>query len=492
VSEDGAARVARSAAIRAELLAGIRRLRPEFEAAGERAEKLRTLPEETVATLRAMGAFWLKTPAEVGGTPLAPLDFCDVMEEFGYADSATAWTVMVGNGGTGTAGGWLPDAGARRVFEPGRPPPLIVGTPGPRGTGRAVPGGYVVSGSWGFASGVAYADWLIGGFRVPGGDGEPGQPDRLLVAVVPRDQVQIIDNWRVAGLQGSGGFDFRMADVFVPAELTFERAASACRGGAVFRQEAHVFLSNEVPPLCVGIARRALDEMTGLAGRTARFPGGPALADRAVFHKELGRAETRLRAARLAHRHAVVAALAAAARADGATPGSAHPADAVAATSDVDGAHAAVAAASVYTVETCAEVIADLFRYGGGRVLSLASPLQRYLRDLLAARQHIGVSEENYERLGRARLRSRRTHPRELPHLSLFCETVDSVNQSSRVLWGGCGLVKAVARGPGDSGPEAQVGGGGRVSGQRPGTERRSGVVIIVRVRARCPERARA
>ena len=42
-------------------------------------------------------------------------------------------------------------------------------------------------------------------------------------------------------------------------------------------------------------------------------------------------------------------------------------------------------AASVYTVETCAEVIADLFRYGGGRVLSLASPLQRYLRDALAA-----------------------------------------------------------------------------------------------------------
>jgi indole-3-acetate monooxygenase len=55
-------------------------------------------------------------------------------------------------------------------------------------------------------------------------------------------------------------------------------------------------------------------------------------------------------------------------------------------------------------VETCAEVIADLFRYGGGRVLSLASPLQRYLRDALAASQHIGVSEENYERLGRLRI----------------------------------------------------------------------------------------
>ena len=386
MSEDGAARAGRggSAAIRAELLAGIRRSRPEFEAAGERAESLRTLPGEAVATLRAMGAFWLKTPAELGGTPLAPLDFCDVMEEFGYADSATAWTVMVGNGGTGTAGGWLPDAGAGRVFAPGRPRPLVVGTPGPRGTGRAAPGGYVVGGRWGFASGVTYADRLLGGFRVPGDD---GLPDRLLVAVVPKDDVEVVDNWHVAGLQGSGSFDFRMSDVFVPEEMTFERAASACRGGALFRQEAHVFLSNEVPPLCVGIARRALDEIAGLADRTARFPGGPTVAERAVFGKELGRAGTRVRAARLVHRDAVEAALAAAYAGD-----------------DLGGAHAAVAAASVYTVETCAEVIADVFRYGGGRVLSLASPLQRYLRDALAARQHIGVSEENYERLGRLRL----------------------------------------------------------------------------------------
>ena len=61
MKEDGQAL---SVASRAGLLAGIRRRRPEFEAAGERAEKLRTLPGETVATLRAMGAFWLKTPAE--------------------------------------------------------------------------------------------------------------------------------------------------------------------------------------------------------------------------------------------------------------------------------------------------------------------------------------------------------------------------------------------------------------------------------------------
>jgi indole-3-acetate monooxygenase len=65
-----------------------------------------------------------------------------------------------------------------------------------------------------------------------------------------------------------------------------------------------------------------------------------------------------------------------------------------------------VAAASVFAVETCAEVISDLFRYGGGRVLSLSSPMQRHLRNALAARQHVAVSEEFYEAAGRERIQS--------------------------------------------------------------------------------------
>jgi indole-3-acetate monooxygenase len=384
VGEEGSVPGPGSAALRAELLEGIRRRRRQFEAAGERAQELRTLPPDTVAALRSMAAFWLKTPHELGGTPLAPLDFCDVMEEFGYADSSTAWMVMVGNGGTGTAGGWLPDAGAAQVFRPGGPLPLIVGTPGPRGRGQPVPGGYVVTGRWGFGSGIAQCDWVIGGFTVPENHGG------ARVCVVPRNQVEVIDNWHVAGLQGTGSFDFRMDEVFVPADMTFERAAGACRGGALFRQEAHVFLSNEVPPLCVGMARRALDDMTEMAGQTARFPGGKGLSERVVFQSELGRAEIKLRAARLAHRDAVGAAWAAARAGDGM----------------LEGVHIAVAAASVYAVETATEVISGLFRYGGGRLLSLASPVQRYLRDCFAARQHIGVSEENYERAGRQRIQS--------------------------------------------------------------------------------------
>ena len=71
----------------------------------------------------------------------------------------------------------------------------------------------------------------------------------------------------------------------------------------------------------------------------------------------------------------------------------------------------AVTTASVYAVETCADVVSDLFRYGGGRVLALANPMQRHLRNVLAARQHLALSEENYEAAGPLPARVRQGPP---------------------------------------------------------------------------------
>jgi alkylation response protein AidB-like acyl-CoA dehydrogenase len=369
----------------AELLAAIRGHREEFEAAGVLAEEMRTLPPATVATLSSLGLFWLKTPAELGGTPLAPLEFCDVIEELAYIDASTAWATMIGNGCAGMAGGWLPDEGARRVFgasgagaRPGSRP-LIAGQPQPRGVARPAPGGYTVSGRWGFSSGIAHASWVIGGFPAP------DDPAVVIVFVAPKDDADVIDTWHVAGLRGTGSLDFRLSDVFVPASMTYARGGPAFRGGALFRQPGHLFVDNEVPPLAVGLARRALSDLAELAGQAPRFPGGATLRERSSFQKELGRAWARVRAARAVHREAIAAAWAAT-RAGGEVPARLLT-DAT--------------TASVYTVETCAEVVADLFRYGGGRALSLTSRPQRLLRDALAARQHVSVSEEHYETAGR-------------------------------------------------------------------------------------------
>ena len=383
--------------LREELLAGIQRHRAAFAAAGDEAESLRTLPPDAVATVRSLGLFWLKTPASLGGTPLPPLEFCDVIEELAYTDVSTAWAAMIGAGCCGLVGGWLPEAGARRVFTPTDDGlPVVAGQLAPRGTGKPVAGGYVVTGRWGFSSGILHADWLLGAFKTDSAAGDGAASDggtgfgRMVVFAVPKSDAEVIDNWYVAGLQGTGSLDFRVDDLFVPEEMTYDLGIPAVRGGDLFRLGMPAFVSNEVPPLCVGLARRALDDMTELALKTARFPGGPTVSDRAVFHKELGRAETKLRAARLVHREAMADCWEMACAGD-------PPSEEL---------QLAVTAASVFAVETAAEVVSDLFRYGGGRVLALSNPMQRHLRNALAARQHLALSEEGYEAAGRYRLES--------------------------------------------------------------------------------------
>ncbi|MGH3212715.1 MAG: acyl-CoA dehydrogenase family protein, partial [Trebonia sp.] len=387
--------------LRDELVAGIRANREKFESAGDRAEELRTLPHDAVAILRSLGLFWLKTPAELGGTPLSPVEFCDVVEELAYIDTSTAWAAMIGAGCNGLAGGWLPERGAEQIFGAGPEGvrPVVAGQLAPRGTGHQVRGGYLVSGRWGFSSGIVHADWLIGAFKPDGEETSPSDGEdaaagtgfgRMVVFLVPKAQAEVIDNWHVSGLQGTGSLDFSVDGIFVPSELTYDLGTPAVRGGDLFRLGMPAFVSNEVPPLAIGLARRALDDMTELATHTARFPGGPTVSERAVFHKELGRAETRIRAARAIHREAMTAAWE----------------SAVADTVPGEEVQLAVTTASIYAVETCADVVTDLFRYGGGRVLALSNPMQRHLRNVLAARQHLALSEEHYETAGRLLLQS--------------------------------------------------------------------------------------
>jgi alkylation response protein AidB-like acyl-CoA dehydrogenase len=385
------------------LIAGIRGNREKLEAAGDRAEELRTLPHDAVSVLRSLGLFWLKTPAELGGSPLSPVEFCDVIEELAYVDVSVAWASMIGAGCNGLAGGWLPEAGARKIFADGGPLPVVAGQLAPRGTGTPVNGGYLVHGRWGFSSGIVHADWLLGAFRTGSadgnGDGSGSGSDsgaggagvgRMVVFAVPKSKAEVIDNWHVAGLQGTGSLDFSVDGVFVPEEMTYNLFGPPARGDALSRLGMPAFVSNEVPPLCIGLARRAVDDMTEMATHTARFPGGPTVSERAVFHKEIGRAETKIRAARAVHREAMAACWESAV--SGVTP--------------PEEQQLAVTTASIFAVETAVEVVSDLFRYGGGRVLALTNPMQRHLRNALAARQHLALSEEHYEAAGRYLIQS--------------------------------------------------------------------------------------
>lgn len=379
-----------SSAAGQEFLDAVRAHRATFEAAARRAEEERTLPADVVAVLRDLGLFWLKTPRELGGSELDPLDFCAVLEELAYYDASAAWTAMVGNGATGVVAGWVADDRIPELFPGARTfadLPICAGQFIPRGTAVPVDGGYQVTGRWTFCSGIEHADWLVGGCRV---DGVPaGAAGGQILVVVPKEDATVHDTWYAAGLQGTGSGDFSLSGAFVPGGRAFDWFGSpAVRGGDLFRQARALFVSNELGPVVVGVARRAIDDMYALASVTDRRLNRVYLSDRAAFQKDISRAECRLRAMRLLYLDTVAECWAAART----------------------GAEQAATfvprqlAQHTLVVEECMDLVSQIIRYGGGRVLALDHPMQRHLRNLMAARQHAYVSEENYEQAGKARL----------------------------------------------------------------------------------------
>lgn len=376
-----------AAAVYERVMADIDKRRPELEAASADADELRTLPPAAVKALSEMGVFWLKVPEEFGGNPIDPVQFSDVIEELAHIHASLGWAAMIGAGSTGIAASFLPDEGAKEVFLDGPERPVVAGQPRPRGKARRVEGGYVVSGRWSFSSGINHANWLVGAFHADDED-----PPNLYGTgfVVPKSKATVFDNWYVAGLAGTGSSDWAVEDVFVPdTHIGRRRGGPPVRSGALWRQDPLVFVGNELPAIAVGNARRALDDMVALASVTGVGIAGTVIGDRAAFQQTLARAEVRWRAARLLYRDAIAESWEAVVR-DGVAP---------------ERVNLAVATAQTYVTDVCAEVVMDVFRYGGGRVLALANPLQRYLRDALAARQHLAATDEHYERAAQEWLR---------------------------------------------------------------------------------------
>src|SRR5262245_18034593 len=67
----------------------------------------------------------------------------------------------------------------------------------PNGAAERVPGGFRLSGRWGFASGIDHADWILLGAMLKGS----GAPEPWMF-LLPIGQVEIIDDWHVMGLAG--------------------------------------------------------------------------------------------------------------------------------------------------------------------------------------------------------------------------------------------------------------------------------------------------
>ena len=373
--------MAERAPTRHSLLNAVDKIRDVIAAGADESERSATLAPAAVAALEDSGLFRLKLPALLRGAEADPVTQIEIIEAVSAIDAAAGWCLMVGATTVALPGVYLGDDAVETVFPGGRIP-RAAGCYMPTGTAVETHDGYRISGRWAFASGIRHAEWVSGTARVLR-DGRPGTERRVFV--LPARDVEIHDNWQVAGLRGTGSCDFSVRDRVVPAALTWDHeSATPRRGGALYRLGWPAFVANEHAGFALGVARRALEVVTAIATSKARGMTPTRLAERPAFQHFLGAAATRLGAARALALEANEAAWDTVSAGERLTPRR----------------QAELRAASVHATDVCLELVTSAFRFAGGSALYDASALQRCLRDLAAGGQHFMVSDSAYEALG--------------------------------------------------------------------------------------------
>ena len=369
-------------ALRASVLASVEQVAPLLDRTAARSERERTLCREALDALHDAGLFGMWVPREAGGLAADLATQVDALIELARADMSAAWTLMIGNTVTGTMAACLPDAGFAEVFGGPRMP---VATGSLRATGRATPtatGGYRVSGSWGFGSGIHDAEWIVANCRVDGG--ESGTPERVSLAI-PIADVSIADDWHASGMRGSGSSSYSVRDVDVPPR----RILGERQRGDPFAAAPGARLPLEHASVSLGGARRALDEAANLASTKRRMGASSSLASDPTFRRDLGRLEAEWSSLAAGVRAAVLEL-------------EAEPPPQPAATAKATHLHAVCA----FATEQSLAIASRAIRHAGAGAGMEGQPLERIHRDLTIATQHVMVADTAYVALGEERLRS--------------------------------------------------------------------------------------
>jgi indole-3-acetate monooxygenase len=286
-----------------DLVEGAQGLAPLLAAAAPRMEQERQLTPEIVAALHRGGFYRLVLPRSLGGAELAPADFVRVIEAIAKADASTAWCLGQA-GGCATASAYLEPAAAREIFGP---PDAVLAWGPPNSSGRAVPvdGGFVLNGSWQFASGSRHATWLGAHAARIGADGKPvpkaAGPQSEPTLLFPRASAAITDTWQVIGLKATGSDTYAVKDLFVPASHVFQRDDAGTRRepGPLYRFTTYQLYGAAFAGVALGIARAVQDDFLALAREKTPFMAWSALRDNAAIQQQVAWCEVRLRAARL-------------------------------------------------------------------------------------------------------------------------------------------------------------------------------------------------
>ncbi len=359
---------------------------PIVEKHRDLAEEERQLPEAVVTALRETGLLGLWAPREYGGSEVDITVFMEAVEELSRVDAAAAW-VFANLAAGSVLAAFLPEAGAREIYANGASIPLP-GSVAPRGRAIPVDGGYRVSGRWPLSSGCQHGEWLVATALVFDGDvpriGPHGAPI-LGQLFVRHEEAQILDTWNSLGLRGTGSTDFGVQDAFVPKHRVFTLFQDPPRvAGPLYQAGVIALYSFALAPVSLGITRAAINTFVELAKEKTPTLSQTGLAARPTIHAEVARAEAQLQAART-FLYTVGDETMASVRAGRGLP---------------DELEARRRLACANAGEVCPAVVDRMFALAGTTPIYSGHRLERCLRDVRTAGQHLLWSPVWWEKTG--------------------------------------------------------------------------------------------
>ncbi|MDT7632348.1 MAG: 3-hydroxy-9,10-secoandrosta,3,5(10)-triene-9,17-dione monooxygenase [Pseudonocardiales bacterium] len=198
--------------LRADLVGRAAKLVPLLAANARRSEDDRQVVVENITAIDEAGLLSIMRPRRYGGLETDFRTKLEVSRELARGCGSTSWVTSLLNVCAWFTALW-PEQAQHDVWgeHPGN---RVAGVLSPTGTATDVPGGYRVSGKWGWASGSAHAQWALVGIPLVNADGTPRDQGLVLI---PMTELTIEDTWFVAGMKGTASNTLVADDVFVPA-----------------------------------------------------------------------------------------------------------------------------------------------------------------------------------------------------------------------------------------------------------------------------------
>jgi resorcinol 4-hydroxylase (FADH2) len=367
-----------------ELIARARAMVPEIRALAAETEKNRNLFPHIVEKIRAAELLRTCRPKEFGGFEYDGEVALRIALTISAACASTGWTVN-GAVSNGLSLAHWPLAAQREIWG-GDADPFTFACFAPTGTAVPAPGGYRLTGRWSFASGCDISVWgKLGAFVKPPGAEPPYEGAFFLL---PVEDLEIVDNWFVCGLCGTGSKDILVDEVFVPEHrvLPFAATRAGATAGAlhhknpIYRIPLLMLGASMLASTAIGAARGALEAYLDMTnGRTTRGAlagGGLRMTEFATVQLRLAEAAAVVEAAELILLTDMREAMATLRRGEELTV-----ADRIRARRN-----------QAYVTRLAVQAVEALNASTGGGGLHLDNPVQRAWRDANAVARHVSLN----------------------------------------------------------------------------------------------------